>query len=157
MRFLVSSLSHAKILNNLFWVMSIFISAENCPEFSFINQIKMNISTLIQFLATSFTASEKCHFPALQLVEGAPKPRRGARFGNIREGASHTSAFIRCSIEKAARNTFRLSKRWGARPCKCTRAAHSGGPKRGFYFSKPSDSEARCPGIFTQIWSTEHV
>ena len=49
-------------------------------------------------------------------------------------------------IGNAERNTLGQSKRWNGRPCKCTRAAHSSGPKRGFYLSKPSISQTRCPG-----------
>ena len=66
-----------------------FILAENCTEFIFIFQTKMYISTFILFFVMIFTISENCHFPAQQLVEGASKPQRGARFGNIRESASH--------------------------------------------------------------------
>ena len=41
---------------------------------------------------------KKCHFSALQLVEGAPKPRRGVRFGNIQESASHHFLMLNIAI-----------------------------------------------------------
>ena len=49
-----------------------FISAENCTEFIITWQIKMYIPTFVRFQT---------------------KPQRGARFGNIRESASHHVSF----------------------------------------------------------------
>ena len=89
MRFFIFLVSHLRISNNFFWVISIFNWAENCTEFNFMNQIKMNISTFVRFQTHFFAISKNCQFPAYQLVEGASKPQRGARFGNIRESASH--------------------------------------------------------------------
>ena len=40
---------HLKISNNLFWVISMFISAENCTEFIITCQTKMYIPTFIRF------------------------------------------------------------------------------------------------------------
>ena len=80
---------HLEISNNLFWVISMFILAENCTEVIITCQFKMYISTFIRFCMTFFAISENWHFPAHQLVEGVSKPRRGAQFGNIRESALH--------------------------------------------------------------------
>ena len=87
--FSIFLIGHSEISNNFFWVFSMFISAENCTEFIITNQTKKYISTFIRFWMITCPISKSLHFPAYQLVEGASKPRRGARFENIRESASH--------------------------------------------------------------------
>ena len=102
-KFSIFLVCHWKISNNFFWVISKFILAKNCTEFIVTSQMKMYISTFIRFWKIYFSILKDQHFPVYQLVEGASKPRRGARFGNIRKSASHHDQFPPLASEACSR------------------------------------------------------
>ena len=104
----------SEISNNFFWVISIFSFAKICTELNFAYQITMYISTLNPFPGCFSVILRNWHFSAYQLVGAASKPRRGVRFGHIRESASHQFGICLALVVQTCGTPLSKQKgRWG--------------------------------------------